>query len=488
MKTFVWLLVIMIFMPSSAMAAIEDIRVSNNTSASVTISWITDDDVSGEVRYSAFPDVSDAQVAYDARGESFEGCTHYVVIANLRPERSYYFEVISGGQVDNNQGRYYSCKTMKEPSAPPGTCLYYGYVYHRDGMTPAEGALVFARLTHNGVDSYPLSRLAGPRGGFLFTLREARSMATDDLFSSLASGDPVRLEALYCGDATTLNRLYQGCTINCGSMLLGTSAPSTSVSSTASSSIPAGPTTTITVITSSSSTTAPSTVSTTTVPATLCEVSIDPPNLNLRPFRTFQFTAQTVCNGAPVAGKYRWSIDSAKGSSIGGEGMFKAGAVPETVTVTAVDMDHDELAGTATVTVAGLWPKVYEQMWGELREENLFLLRTFRDTVMAEREWGRESIGLIYDNSVEIAVLLLYHPLLRKEARELAGEMLPAVQLLLAGKHATLPRTKVAQLQSFIDTFEKEAFSPELRSALRKIREDIKEDTVFEEFGISVGN
>ena len=86
--------------------------------------------------------------------------------------------------------------------------------------------------------------------------------------------------------------------------------------------------------------------------------------------------------------------------------MFRAGAVAETVAVTAVDIDHEEIAGTATVTVAALWPRVYEELWGEVRAENLAVMRTFRDTVMADREWGRNAIALLYDNSAEFAVLL----------------------------------------------------------------------------------
>jgi hypothetical protein len=466
------------------MAAIQDIRVSNNTSASVTISWITDEETGGQVRYGAQSDLSDALVAYDTRGEAFEGCTHYVVIANLQPETGYYFEVISNGEVDNNQGRYYSCKTMKVPSAPPGTCLYYGYVYHRDGTTPAEGALVFARLTHAGVDSYPLSELVGTQGSFLFTVREARSTATDDLFS-YTNGDPLRLEAMYCGDATARDLSFAGCasSFNCGSMLLGSSS-STSVSSTASTSVPVGPTTTTTVVISSSSSTTPSTVTSTSIPVSLCEVMIDPPTLTLRPFRTFQFTAQTICNGYAVDGRYRWSIDSAKGSSIGGEGMFRAGAVAETVAVTAVDIDHEEIAGTATVTVAALWPRVYEELWGEVRAENLAVMRTFRDTVMADREWGRNAITLLYDNSAELAVLLLYHPLLRREARDMAGMMIPDMKLLLAGKSVTITRSKKARLVSCIDAFAREAFSPQLQSGLGQIREDVTTGAAFKQFGI----
>ena len=60
MKKMVCALVIGLIIPAFAGAAIHNLQVSNNTSAAVTISWITDVDDKGEVHYSERSDLSDA--------------------------------------------------------------------------------------------------------------------------------------------------------------------------------------------------------------------------------------------------------------------------------------------------------------------------------------------------------------------------------------------------------------------------------------------
>ena len=86
---------------TTAEATIHDIMVSNNTNARVHISWITNDTTTGEVHYSHNPDLSSPSTAYDTRGQSFEGCTHYVEIKNLAKETTYYFKVRSSDVEDN---------------------------------------------------------------------------------------------------------------------------------------------------------------------------------------------------------------------------------------------------------------------------------------------------------------------------------------------------------------------------------------------------
>ena len=221
MKKSICALVISLMLPTFARATIQDIQVSNNTNAAVTISWITDTENVGEVHYSEHPDLSNSLTAYDTRGRVFEGCTHYIDIANLKRETTYYFKVISGSEVDNNGGSYYTFKTMKEPFAPPGICVFYGYVYQENCTTPAEGAIIYLWLTHNGVDAYPLSKLISSQGSFLFNIKEARSVEADDLFPSFTFGDPIHLGAVYCGNYfADKNLVFEGCTQNCGSMTL----------------------------------------------------------------------------------------------------------------------------------------------------------------------------------------------------------------------------------------------------------------------------
>ena len=159
MKAIVCALVIGLIVPSFAGAAIENIQVSNNNFVAVTISWTTDSNVMGEVHYSENPDLSNPVTAYDVRGQFFAGCTHYVEITGLTKETIYYFEVVAGGETDDNGGNYYTFTTMKQPQSPPTPCTITGCVYETDGTTLAEGAMVYLWVTHGGVESYPLSDL-----------------------------------------------------------------------------------------------------------------------------------------------------------------------------------------------------------------------------------------------------------------------------------------------------------------------------------------
>jgi hypothetical protein len=247
-----------LLIPALAGAAIQDIRVANHTQAAVTISWITDSETIGAVQYSEFPDLSNAITVYDTRGQTFEGCTHYVEVSGLTKETSYYFKIVSGEDADDNGGSYYTFSTMKEPFSPPGPCSVYGYLYLDDNTTPAENGLVSLWITHAGIDSYPLSAIVAPNGSFVISIMEARNVMTNDLFFSITIGeDPIHVEAVYCdGYAVSSNLVFNGCSPPqnfLGSMTL----TSGSSSNTTTSSVPPVPVTIPTTMPSTVPTTIP---------------------------------------------------------------------------------------------------------------------------------------------------------------------------------------------------------------------------------------
>ena len=171
---------------------ITELRESNPTSTSFTISWVTDSNSNGEVHYSIDPGFSDFETAYDDRGQFHLDDTHHVSLGNLLPETTYYYEVKSGGTVDNNGGLYYSFSTMKIPIDTPPHCPVYGWAYLGDGVTPAEGTIAYLKLVHAGVDSYWLSALVDASGVWMLNLDNLFSTLTDDvLFYS--TSDPVVL-------------------------------------------------------------------------------------------------------------------------------------------------------------------------------------------------------------------------------------------------------------------------------------------------------
>jgi len=197
------------------------IRKSNPTSASMTISWITDDIINGVVHYSINPDLSDFETAYDDRGNVYLDTTHHVSIGNLNPETTYYYEIISGSTVDNNGGFYYSFNTMKVPSEPPPNCPVYGWVYLEDGTTPAEGAVVYLEVVNGGVQSYWISALVNSGGIWVLNLGNLYSTVTDDALP-YSDGDPIFLE-VQGGSGRTFSGVYAVpaiCPLNVGSIIL----------------------------------------------------------------------------------------------------------------------------------------------------------------------------------------------------------------------------------------------------------------------------
>ena len=522
MKKMVCALVIGLIIPAFAGAAIHNLQVSNNTSAAVTISWITDADDKGEVHYSESSDLSNALTADDVRGAAFEGCTHYVDIASLKKETLYYFEVVSGGEVDNNSGNYYSFKTMKEPFAPPGICLYYGYVYQEDGSTTATGAIVYLWVTHNGEESYPLSKLIDRKGEedatFVFNIKETRGVDTDNLFSSIHTGDPIHLEAVYCGDYTTYSDMvFEGCTYNCGSMILlynlsgtttltttPTTAPTTTPTTAPTTTPTTAPTTTPTTAPTTTPTTAPTTTPTTaptttptTAPTTTttilstttsetpppqCEVIINLPSVYVSPWENMQLSARTFCDGKAVTGNYVWYVDTSAGSKIDENGLYRAGAITGTDTVTVIDtLLNENNVATGTITISPLWPMAYDKMWGAKKGKNLSLLRKFRDDVLADSEMGQDYIFMLYNNSLEILILLLQNPPLMKETSRVIDGLFPGIHSLLDGGGMKLSRKQLADVESLLAKFETKA-SPWLKTAIKKVRKDLREGELFSQF------
>jgi len=189
-----------------------------------------------------------------------------------------------------------------------------------------------------------------------------------------------------------------------------------------------------------------------------------------------------------VAGDYKWGVDSSAkrgGGSIDENGSYKAGPVAGTDVVTVIDIAHGNSLATAEVTVSPLWPMAYDKMWRAKKRENLSLLRSFRDGVLAESEVGREYIFMLYNNSLEILILLIQDPSLTKETKEVIDELLPGIQSLLEGKKISLSEEKTDHLESLFKHFDKKTFNPQLKRAIKKVRRDLSEGILFKQLGIN---
>ncbi|MGB0384698.1 MAG: M36 family metallopeptidase [Ardenticatenaceae bacterium] len=183
---------------------ISDVRTSNLRDVSFTVSWLTDAASSGYIRYGTDPN-NLSQSAQDVRGPATSDETHYVLLDNLAPNTTYYFDVLSGSAIDDNAGAHYTITTGATLGVP-GTDTVYGNVFRADGTTPANGTLVYITLNNNDENgstgqSAPLSALVQD-GVWNVNLGNVRIADLSTYFSYSASGDQLRLEAYGAANST----------------------------------------------------------------------------------------------------------------------------------------------------------------------------------------------------------------------------------------------------------------------------------------------
>lgn len=197
-----------------------------------------------------------------------------------------------------------------------------------------------------------------------------------------------------------------------------------------------------------------------------------------------QLNARTFCDGKAVVGSYVWYVYTSAGSKIDENGLYKAGAVAGTDTVTVIDtlLNNNNVA-TGMITISPLWPMAYDKMWGDQKGTNLSLLRQFRDDVLAASEVGRDYVFMLYNHSLEILILLLQDPSLIQETTAAIDELLPGITARLNGNEMILSKKQLADFGLLLSRFESKA-NPELKTAIRKVRKDMRERRAFERLRI----
>lgn len=151
---------------AAADLAPKNIRISNQTGSSLTISWTTDKQTSGFVSYGESQN-SLGTVANDEMGDlSF---THYVTLSPLKPQTTYYFKIISGGESFDNNGTPWTALTGTALSKQTTSFIVSGSVLTPTG-TPATKAIVYINA-----GGYILSTPTSDKGTFLIQLTNMRS-------------------------------------------------------------------------------------------------------------------------------------------------------------------------------------------------------------------------------------------------------------------------------------------------------------------------
>ncbi|MBC8422396.1 MAG: immune inhibitor A, partial [Chloroflexi bacterium] len=186
--------------------SITGVKATNVRDTSFTVSWSTDVIATGWVNYGTSPantstglSTSLGQTAYDDRGANTVGKSHHVTLYDLSPQTTYYFEVISGATVDDHKGSGYQATTGPTLELPASDSIY-GQAFESDGVTPAEGAIVYVTLRDADGAGSPggagvMSALVDADGWWQANLGNARLADGTGYFTYSAAGDAVTLVA-----------------------------------------------------------------------------------------------------------------------------------------------------------------------------------------------------------------------------------------------------------------------------------------------------
>ncbi len=166
----------------------ENVKITNISESSFTLSWTTQKPIIGFVVYGETTSLKFR--APDLRDPSEEKSmiTHYVEVVGLKPQTKYYFKIGSGTLYDN-QGKPFEVNTGSALPKNPASDLAQGTVLKPDG-TPAEGALVYLKLP----SAAPLSSFVTSSGSFVIVLSNAR---TEDLASYVTYDKEATVEDIF---------------------------------------------------------------------------------------------------------------------------------------------------------------------------------------------------------------------------------------------------------------------------------------------------
>jgi len=159
-------------------------RLSNISSVAFTVSWTTDVACKAYVEYGETPSLG--WRSYDDRGQDTESITHHILTGYLAPEKTYYYDIVSDGVRYDNGGKHYTVTTG--PSILPGMPhLIWGRAFKADGETPAEGSIVYVKISDadargSAGASQVKSRLVDGDGRWGIVLGTVRTSGLDEWF------------------------------------------------------------------------------------------------------------------------------------------------------------------------------------------------------------------------------------------------------------------------------------------------------------------
>lgn len=141
-----------------------DVRITNTTQDSFTVSWATEKETQGGVIFG-----TDKSSLKNTKSEEQRGTTHHIGISGLKPKTTYFFKILGGGETFDQNGQSWQHTTgttlsLREADIISGTV-------HGQNKQPASRVLVYISLD----GSAPLSAISDQEGKFSINLSSTRT-------------------------------------------------------------------------------------------------------------------------------------------------------------------------------------------------------------------------------------------------------------------------------------------------------------------------
>jgi len=183
----------------------QDVKVTNITDQSLTVSWVTDKPCFGFVFYSPkkYPFIILSKIpllpTFLALNTPFElfkiapddhaafSTTHHATLKNLEPETPYFYRISTGyhiykSQITNHKSQILpnikAAKTLE--SVPFPDPIYGQVVLERDLATPVKNALVYLSI----YGANPISSYTDEKGAYVLDLSNLRTGNLDQIFKA----------------------------------------------------------------------------------------------------------------------------------------------------------------------------------------------------------------------------------------------------------------------------------------------------------------
>jgi hypothetical protein len=154
-------------------------------------------------------------------------------------------------------------------------------------------------------------------------------------------------------------------------------------------------------------------------------------------------------------------------------------------TLSSVDAQNLKTVDAVTQATYSGWSISYQKMWGIRQYENLSVLRSFRDEVLTKTELGQAYVSLLYNNSIEIAFLLLRKPALRTQTRNVLNAAVKELQSQTGNDEICISQNTIDDFAALLDSFEASA-SPRLKAAIEIVKEDIANGGINGQVGFTI--